>query len=151
MSRRRSVARKPAVRLVVAVLALLGSALAGLVATVATASSASAATASCSFANAGSGTFARTLCWFDLTGYDATAATSGAGQPWTINLPSGYTLTFTLNVTGSAVHPSALPTFSAAFLGRGGYTGIAGDPSLYQSANGVTTATESNITMTDPG
>jgi uncharacterized repeat protein (TIGR01451 family) len=148
MNRRNSVAGKPLLRLVVAILALLGAGLAGLVAT---ASSASAATTTCGFANPGSGTYAQTLCWFDLSGYDAALATSGAGQPFTVNLPSGYTLTFTLNVTGTAVHPVTLPTFSTAFLGRGAYTGISGDPALYQSGSGVTTATESNITMTDPG
>lgn len=135
------------VGLVASVLAVLSSCLVGLIAT---AGKASAAPTTCSFANAGSGTYAQTLCWFDMSGYDATQATSAAGQVLTVDLLSGYTLTFTLNVTGSAVKPAALPTYSAAFLGRGGYTGIAGKPSLYQTAGGNTTATESNITMTDP-
>jgi uncharacterized repeat protein (TIGR01451 family) len=136
-------------RLLLSALAVLASSLVGVVAT---ASNAAAATPNCSFADAGSGAFAETLCWFDMSQYNASVATSAGGQPFTINLPNGYTLTFTLNVTGGAVAPAALPTYSAAFLGRNGYTGIAGDPSLYQTTSGTTTtATESNITMTDPG
>src|ERR1700722_4263950 len=71
--------------------------------------------ASCSFATAGSGTFARTLCWFDLSGYNATTAGSAAGQPMTVALPGGYSISFTLKVTGGAAAPNAFPTFSWAY------------------------------------
>ncbi len=135
-------------RLIVAGLAVLASCGVG---AVAGATAASAAPMSCSFATPGSGTYAQTLCWIDMSGYDATQATSSAGQAMTVDLLSGYTLSFTLNVTGSAVKPATLPTYSAAFLGRNGYTGVAGDPALYQTASGTTTAVESNITLTDPG
>ena len=135
-------------RLVLAVLAVLASCGVG---AVAGAPAASAAPMSCSFATPGSGTYAQTLCWIDMSSYDATQATSPAGQAMTVDLLSGYTLSFTLNVTGSAVRPASLPTYSAAFLGHSGYTGVAGDPALYQTASGTTTAVESNVTLTDPG
>ena len=136
-------------RSVIAATVLAGAALLG--AAAGSTPSASAAPASCSFADPGSGTYAQTLCWFDMSSYDAAQATSAAGQAMTIDLLSGYTLTFTLNVTGSAVKAVALPTYSAAFLGHLGYTGVSGKPALYQTASGTTTATESNITLKDPG
>jgi uncharacterized repeat protein (TIGR01451 family) len=113
--------------------------------------SASAATAaSCGFASAGTGTYAQTLCWFDLSGYDAAQATSAAGQQLTVALPGGYTMNFTLNVSGSAVRPVAYPTYSAAYLGQNGhYADVAGKPALYQSQSGPTTATLSNIGVTN--
>jgi uncharacterized repeat protein (TIGR01451 family) len=131
----------------IAIIALLTSCVAGVVAT---ATRASAAPATCSFATPGSGAYAETLCWLDMSGYDAAVATSPGGQLMTVDLLSGYKLTFTLSVTGSTVQPAALPTYSAAFLGQGGYTGLTGDPALYQTESGTTTATETNITLTDP-
>jgi uncharacterized repeat protein (TIGR01451 family) len=135
-------------RLLAAALTVLAGCGAG---AVATATSATAAPSGCSFADPGSGTYAQTLCWIDMSGYDAAQATSAAGQQMTVDLLNGYTLSFTLNVSGSAVAPAALPTWSGSFLGRGGYTGVTGDPSLYQKTNGNTTATETGITLTDPG
>jgi uncharacterized repeat protein (TIGR01451 family) len=106
--------------------------------------------ASCSFANAGSGTFARTLCWFDLSGYNAAAAGSAAGQSMTVGLPGGYTISFTLKVTGGAAAPFAFPTFSGAYLGNKAYTGVAGKPALYQTGSGTTTtAALSAISVVD--
>ena len=113
--------------------------------------SASAATAAtCGFATAGTGTYAQTLCWFDLSGYDAAQATSAGGQQLTVALPGGYTMNFTLKVSGSVVRPVAYPTYSAAYLGQNGhYAGVAGKPALYQSQSGPTTATLSNIGVTN--
>jgi hypothetical protein len=109
--------------------------------------------ASCSFATAGSGTFARTLCWFDLSAYSATAAGSAAGQSMTVSLPGGYTISFTLKVTGGAAAPFAFPTFSGAYLGNSAskaYTGVAGKPALYQTGSGTTTtATLSAFSVVD--
>ena len=106
--------------------------------------------ATCSFANAGSGTFARTLCWFDLSAYNATAAGSAAGQSMTVALPGGYTISFTLKVTGGAAAPFAFPTFSGAYLGNKAYTGVAGKPALYQTGSGTTTtAALSAISVVD--
>ena len=69
----------------------------------------------------------------------------------TIDLLSrSYTLTFTLTVTGSTVHAASLPTYSPG-LSRAGrlHRILSNEPALYQSTNGTTTATESNITLTD--
>ena len=141
--------RGRALGLVISVLAVIGSSLVGLIAA---APAAVAAAQTCSFATPGTGAFASTLCWFDMSGYNAAQATSAAGQQLTIDLPSGYTLTFTIKVTGGAVKASALPTWSGSFLGNSGYTGVAGDPALYQTTSGTTTtATMSAITMTDAG
>ena len=65
----------------------------------------------------------------------------------TVKLPGGYTITFTLNTTGGPVHPSSLPTYGGAYLGNNGhYTGVAGQPALYQTNDRTTSkATLSNI------
>ncbi len=106
--------------------------------------------ATCSFATAGTGTFARTLCWFDLSGYNAASAGSAAGQSMTVGLPGGYSISFTLKVTGGAVAPNAFPTFSGAYLGNKAYTGVAGKPALYQTGSGTTTtAALSAISVVD--
>jgi uncharacterized repeat protein (TIGR01451 family) len=136
-----------------AVAASLGL-VAGLVGTlvVTTPAPASAATtgATCSFANAGSGPYARTLCWFDLSGYNATAAGSAAGQGMSVALPGGYTISFTLKVSGGPVKAVAFPTYGGAYLGNGAYTGVAGKPALYQTQTGTTTtAALSAITVVD--
>ncbi|WP_410625131.1 LPXTG cell wall anchor domain-containing protein [Amycolatopsis sp. cmx-8-4] len=112
---------------------------------------AAAETQSCGFATAGTGTYARTLCWFDLSGYSAAEATSAAGQRLTFALPGGYRLAVTLTVSGGSVAPNALPTYSAAYLGNSGhYTGVPGKPALYQAVNGTTTvAALSDIVATD--
>ncbi|GAB3158357.1 hypothetical protein GCM10027258_69350 [Amycolatopsis stemonae] len=110
-----------------------------------------AATRDCGFASAGTGTYARTLCWFDLSGYDAAEATSAAGQRLTFTLPGGYRLAVTLKVSGGPVAANRLPTYSAAYLGNSGhYTGVPGQPALYQTAFGTTTvAALTDIVATD--
>ncbi len=143
----------PLARVAVAVATVIGL-VAAVVGTsvIAASAPASAATtsATCSFANAGSGTYARTLCWFDMSAYSATAATSAAGQPVTISLPGGYTISFTLTASGGAIHAVAFPTYSAAYLGNGAYTGVTGKPALYQTQSGTTTTlTLSGISVVD--
>ncbi|MDT8913237.1 LPXTG cell wall anchor domain-containing protein [Amycolatopsis sp. PS_44_ISF1] len=110
-----------------------------------------AETQTCGFATAGTGTYARTLCWFDLSGYSASEAASAAGQRLTFALPGGYKLAVTLKVSGGPVAPNALPTYSAAYLGNSGhYTGVPGKPALYQTAAGTTTvAALTDIVATD--
>jgi uncharacterized repeat protein (TIGR01451 family)/LPXTG-motif cell wall-anchored protein len=104
----------------------------------------------CSTATPGTGTYASSLCWLDLSGYNAGQATSTAGQSMKLGLPGGYSLAFTLNVSGSAAHPVAYPTYSGSFLGNNGnYTGVTGEPALYQSSAGSTTAALNNIAVTD--
>lgn len=107
----------------------------------------------CSFATPGTGTYASTLCWFDLSAYNATAASKPAGQPMTVSLPGGYTIAFNLHVSGAPVKTTSFPTYPGAFLGnRGFYTGVTGRPALYQTMQGTTTtATLDNIAVTGPG
>lgn len=110
---------------------------------------ADASAETCSYADAGTGTYARSLCWIDVTKYNAALADSPAGQPATLALPGGYTISFTLNTSGGPVYPAPVPTFSRAYLGNNEhYIGIAGEPALYQSNDGTTTiATLSNISV----
>jgi Sortase domain len=106
----------------------------------------------CSFATPGTGTYANTLCWLDLSAYDPTQAASPGGQPFTVTLPGGYSITFDLHVSGDPVKPAAFPTYPGAFLGnRGFYTGVGGKPALYQTRQGSTTTAElDNIAVTGP-
>jgi uncharacterized repeat protein (TIGR01451 family)/LPXTG-motif cell wall-anchored protein len=112
---------------------------------------AAAGTQSCGFATAGTGTYARTLCWFDMSGYSAAEATSAAGQRLTFALPGRYRLAVTLKVSGGPVAPNSLPTYSAAYLGNSGhYTGVPGRPALYQTSSSTTTvAALTDIVATD--
>ena len=112
-----------------------------------------AAPAGCSFAQAGTGTFASTLCWLDLSAYNPNSASKPAGQPMTVTLPGGYTITFNLHVSGGPVAATSFPTFTDAFLGNNGfYTGVSGRPALNQTTRGTTTtATLTGITVTGPG
>ncbi len=106
---------------------------------------------SCSYADSNSGTYARTLCWFDMSSYDPTAATSAGGQQVQVTLPGGYVLSYTLLLTGRSLFAAALPTYSAASLGRNVYTGVSGRPALYQAFGNpfTATATMQNIAMVD--
>src|SRR6478752_10835576 len=111
------------------------------------------APAGCSFAQAGTGTFASTLCWLDLSAYNPNSASKPAGQPMTVTLPGGYRITFNLHVSGGPVAATSFPTFTDAFLGNNGfYTGVSGRPALNQTTRGTrTTATLTGITVTGPG
>jgi uncharacterized repeat protein (TIGR01451 family) len=114
---------------------------------------AAAAPTGCSFAQAGTGTYASTLCWLDLSAYDPNPASKPAGQPMTVTLPGGYTIKFNLHVSGGPVAATSFPTYNAAFLGNHGhYTGVSGRPALNQTTRGTTTtATLTGITVTGPG
>jgi len=106
--------------------------------------SAAVASSSCSFASPGTGTYASTLCWFDLTGYN-----TGATQ-FTEALPGGYTASFTMSVSGGPVRATSFPTWSGSYLGNGVYTGVKGNPALYQTTAGTTTtATLTSVSVTD--
>jgi Domain of unknown function DUF11 len=84
-----------------------------------------------------------------MSGYNATAAASG--QAMSVSLPGGYTLSYTLTVSGGAVHSVTLPTWSGAYLGNNGhYTGVPGKPALYQTTSGsTTTASLTDIVVKD--
>jgi prepilin-type N-terminal cleavage/methylation domain-containing protein len=112
----------------------------------------------CGFAAAGSGTYANQLCFADFTGFNGTQHSSGNCQTLTrpiANTP--YSLRFCVSVSGTNVTPAAIPTYydpsgdhSEAFLGNNGfYTGIPGDPALYQTGNGVSTVYLTNVQVLD--
>lgn len=112
-------------------------------------------TTSCGFASPGSGTYAATLCFVDftpLTGAAMTAATTGCLE-MSASLPGNNTLYFCINISGPAVIPHVLPTYSAAFLGNSNnnvpfYTNVPGEPALYQNVQGATdTVTLTGITV----
>ncbi len=81
-----------------------------------------------------------------------------SNYPLTVTLSGGYELTANLSITGSnaagrVVSGHSFPTWGGAFLGNAGfYSGVAGNPALYQSGNGgQTTVTLSQITLTSAG
>jgi prepilin-type N-terminal cleavage/methylation domain-containing protein len=114
---------------------------------------------SCGFATPGTGTYASSLCFVDFTPYSATpVACPGFTGYQVISAPianTPYTLTFCLQVTGTTVTPHIIPTYfapptSEAFLGNNGfYTGIPGNPALYQTGGGTTTVSVVNIQVLD--
>lgn len=113
--------------------------------------SAAATSQDCSFANPGSGEFARTLCWIDMSTYNPVEAASSSGQGFITDLPGGYTLSYALHSSGGAVSPSVLPTFSKSFLGTQVYTGVSGRPALYQTSFGTASTLDmSDIVVRDP-
>ena len=66
-------------------------------------------------------------------------------------------MSFCIKVSPNNVAPASIPTYyspqgdnSEAFLGNNGfYTGIPGDPALYQNSNGITTVYLTNIQVLD--
>jgi hypothetical protein len=127
-----------------------------------------ASTSGCYFATPGTGTYASTLCLVDfssLTGNNLLAAEQGCLEMSVSIGSTGSTLYFCIGITGSAaIAPKALPTWQNAFLGNactgstgGGctngtpfYTGIAGEPALYQTGAGSTTVNITKITVLNP-
>jgi hypothetical protein len=127
----------------------------------------SSASQTCGYAAPGTGTYAQTLCLVDFSNLGAAqllvASTGCLNMAVSIflsgtTMPSGYTLTFCLSITGGAIAPSLLPTYPAAFLGccqlpstQTFYTGIAGFPALYQSGQGqVSTISFNYISLIGP-
>jgi hypothetical protein len=120
-------------------------------------------TTSCGFASADSGTYASTLCFVDFTPFNTQNASSPKCSTGGLKMSAGvtntpYTMTFCLSITGSGpVAAAPIPTYfapptSEAFLGNNGfYTGIPGDPALYQQVEGIrnTVITITNIAVTD--
>jgi prepilin-type N-terminal cleavage/methylation domain-containing protein len=110
----------------------------------------------CGFATLGTGTYASSLCFVDFSQYNPAQAAAPVCQPISqgiINTP--FTMTFCLSVSGVPVAPASIPTYtnpptSEAFLGNNGfYTGIPGNPALYQKALGTSTVTLTNINVLD--
>lgn len=108
---------------------------------------------SCGMATPGTGTYSTSLCFLDMSGYNASQATSAAGQQLSSSLPGGYTASFTLNVSGGqGVSPNTFPTYAGAFLGNGVYTNVPGKPALYAPLGTGTVQTNvklSALTITD--
>jgi hypothetical protein len=111
---------------------------------------------SCGFADAGTGTYASTLCFVDFNSYSPSAAKAPGCEPMSATITTtGYTLTFCLQVTGGPIQAAAAPSYSDAFLGNtlNGtpfYTNIPGHPALYQSQQGTTTTVNiTNIQVAD--
>jgi hypothetical protein len=106
---------------------------------------------SCGFATAGTGTYASSLCFVDFTSYNAAKAAGPGCQDMSASIPgTSYTMSFCISVSGGPVGPASFPTWTNAFLGNniGGqdfYTGVPGNPALYQTNQGTTTT----VTISD--
>lgn len=92
--------------------------------------------------------------------YGNLGATGFMPYPITVTLQGGYTLTAGVTISsdtaaGRVVAARAFPTYSGAFLGnRDFYTGVGGNPALYQLSSGgskTTTITLSNVTLRSNG
>ena len=123
----------------------------------------------CGFSTPGSGTYATQLCFGDFSSYNSTKASTGTcappgqptrtGQLFQLAITSTpYTLSFCLQVSANDIQPSIIPTYynpsgdnSEAFLGNNGfYTGIPGEPALYENVSGsLVTANFTDIQVLD--
>ena len=96
----------------------------------------------------------QSYCWLDFTGY-SDAAAQGGGQVFNFALPDGSTMSLRLTVSTNKTNPAltaiAVPSWSGSAIGHSGFSGIAGNPVLYEVANGSTVqAVLSNIVVTPP-
>jgi uncharacterized repeat protein (TIGR01451 family) len=150
---------------------MLAAALAAVVAvalpTAPAARAAAGDTSGCGFAPTGSGTYADTICWIDLSGYDDAQARSAAGQPYTLHV-GDYTVTFTARTTDVAgaerppsITATGTPTWADGALGNSkypnSYHGIPGKPAwlihhedFTPGADVGAQLTLDDITVTDP-
>jgi prepilin-type N-terminal cleavage/methylation domain-containing protein len=121
-------------------------------------------TTSCGFASPDTGTYSGSLCFVDFSFLNSPAAmaqaTGGGCLELSVSLPGNYTMYFCLQIVGNTVLPWYLPTYPQAFLGNINnisgvnvpfYTGIAGDPALYQRVSGsLNTINFTNISVVSP-
>jgi uncharacterized repeat protein (TIGR01451 family) len=115
-----------------------------------------AAAATCGYGTGGP--YASNLCWFDMSGYRDVLARSLTGQPMSVTLPGGYTVSFTLTsrpVPGAPNYPGvesrAVPLEARFAFGTVGYVRVPGRPALYSfdpGTNGVA-LTLSDIQVVD--
>ena len=119
--------------------------------------------AGCNLASAGSGS--PVLCFADFTSFTNTNSPScpgGVGQQMKLSISdSPDVLEFCVSANmGKDVVPHSIPTYynpgsngynSEAYLGNNGfYTGIAGEPAIYQQTNGAyTVVTFTNVEVTN--
>lgn len=110
-----------------------------------------------SYANPTSGPSAGGIGWFDFGTLTINPGDTLTGLTGTLN--DGSTVTFDLSYVLTSGQPrtfvaTPVPSFPGAFFGTVGYTGIAGNASLYSDFNfagpGVNTFTISNITVKTP-
>lgn len=113
---------------------------------------------SCGFATPGTGTYASTLCFIDFSAWNPPQQGTPCGNGG-LQIADGITntpfsISFCLTTTstnGGSIVAASIPTYtdpptSEAFLGNNGfYTGIPGNPALYQNANN----TDSTISITN--
>jgi uncharacterized repeat protein (TIGR01451 family) len=102
------------------------------------------------------GAQAQTLCWLDMSAYSFATSSGVSGQPMTVTLPGGYTISFTMTTRAngalafSPLNPVAFPTWGGAYTGNHAYLSTPGKPALYQTQNhGGDVLTLSNISVTD--
>ncbi len=123
--------------------------------------------AGCNLASPGSGNYSKVLCFADFTGFtnantNNTYCPNGTGQQMKLSIAdSPDLLQFCVKATPNNVSPYAIPTYynpgahgynSEAYLGNNGfYTGIPGNPALYQLPNNgaYTVVTFTNIEVTN--
>jgi uncharacterized repeat protein (TIGR01451 family) len=130
----------------------------------ATSRPARAAANGCDHADSGTGTYADTICWFDMAGFDQAQAQTAAGQGFSVTLDGGYTATFNVidhtgtGRTSRTIDAVVPPAFDAHISGwnifgtPGVYTGIEGRPVLYSdpgAALGENAITLRDITVRD--
>jgi len=116
----------------------------------------------CGFATQGTGNYASSLCFMDFTAWNTHTGTTpcgNGGQQITDGIANTpFIMSFCLSTTGGQIVAAAIPTYtnpptSEAFLGNNGfYTGIPGNPALYQNVEGTTsTITITNIQVLGSG
>lgn len=120
---------------------------------------AAADSTTCGYATPGSGAYSRTICWFDMSPYVSATSRSAAGQPMSVQLGGGYSVSFTVlttNVVGRNpfnLAPVATPIETRFAFGTAGYAGIPGKPALYTlataGANKSVLVTLDDIVVTD--
>lgn len=110
---------------------------------------------SCGFATGGIGTYNSSLCFIDFSAWNppqqGTPCGNGGLQITDGIANTPFTISFCLSTSGGPVVAASIPTYtnpptSEAFLGNNGfYTGIPGNPALYQNQNN----TNSTVTITN--
>ncbi|MCI6532432.1 MAG: SpaA isopeptide-forming pilin-related protein [Bifidobacterium animalis] len=92
----------------------------------------------CSFADAGSGTYASTICWIDMSNVLSLPAENVSNQEVSVKLLNQFDLTMRLSISSqSPVRANEIPTWNdaekneGAYLGNKAYTGITGKPAIY--------------------
>ncbi len=93
-------------------------------------------------------------CWLDFSGY-SDALAQGGGQVFNFSLPDGSTLNLTLQVSTTGTNPAlnahVVPSWTGSAIGHSGFSGIPGNPVLYESQNGSTVQVVlNNISVTPP-